>query len=489
MMKLRLLGFLQTIARSLMIPIAVLPASAILQRIGRMEFEHSLLQQIAKVCHAGGEVIFDNLPLLFAIGIAIGFTAGDGIAALSATVGYMVFAKVLANYDIVDATGKVTERLDMGVLGGMMTGLIVAYYYRNYKNIRLPAVLGFFGGKRFIPIITSLTMVLVGVGMGFIWPTIQQWIRIIGMEIVSAGGTGVFIYGFLNRLLIPTGLHHIINSISWFQIGEYTGATGDIVHGDMARFFAGDPSAGMFMTGFFPIMMFGLPAAAFAMMKFVHKDQRKIVVPLLLSAGLTSFFTGVTEPIEFTFMFAAPVLYVVHALLTGIAMVIVYLLDIRLGFGFSAGLIDFVLNWNLASRPALLLAVGVCYSVMYYVVFLVLIRLFRFRTPGREFAEDSGVEVIPAEQSAYTIEDQVSLVLRQVGGMNNIVSVDACITRLRLKLKYDVVVHEVELKRFGAFGVMQMGSGSVHIVFGTDSELIKDSIEKRMSTYRVGGLV
>ncbi|WP_442604498.1 PTS transporter subunit EIIC [Paenibacillus sp. KN14-4R] len=484
-----MLGFLQTIARSLMIPIAVLPAAAILQRIGRMTFENGLLQQIVKVCHAGGEVIFDNLPLLFAIGIAIGFAAGDGIAALSATVGYLVFSKVLASFDIVGADGQVVERMDMGVLGGMMTGLIVVYYYRNYKNIKLPAVLGFFGGKRFIPIISSLTMVMVGVGMGFIWPSIQHAIRLLSMEILSAGGLGVFIYGLLNRLLIPTGLHHIINSISWFQIGDYTNTSGEIVHGDMTRFFAGDPSAGMFMTGFFPVMMFGLPAAAFAMMKFVHKNQRKVVVPILLSAGLTSFFTGVTEPIEFSFMFAAPVLYAVHALLTGVSMVVVYLLEIKLGFGFSAGLIDLLLNWNLGSHTAILLLVGICYAVVYYFVFRVLIQLFRFRTPGREFAEDSNMEEIPAEQRAYTTEERVTIVLKQVGGMNNIMGVEACITRLRLRLKYDVIVHEVELKKAGAFGVMQMGRGNLHIVFGTDSELIKDGIEKRLSTYRVGGLV
>ncbi|TCZ75353.1 PTS sugar transporter [Paenibacillus albiflavus] len=480
-----MLGFLQAIARSLMIPIAVLPAAAILLRIGKVDFNHPFLIQIAKVCHLGGSAIFDNLPLLFAIGIAIGMTGGEGIAALAATVGYLVFQNVLHNFDTLDANQVVIDHLDMGVLGGIMTGFITVVYYRKYKNLQLPKVLGFFGGKRFIPIITSLTMVAVGVGIGFIWPTVQEWIRQLGLTIMSAGGAGVFTYGFLNRLLIPTGLHHILNSIAWYQIGEYTEATGKIVHGDMTRFFAGDASAGRFMTGFFPIMMFGLPAAALAMIKFVHKKQKKVISSILLSAGLTSFFTGVTEPIEFAFMFSSPVLYVVHAFLTGTALMLTHLLDVKLGFSFSAGLIDLMLNWNSGKHTLVIVLIGIGYFIVYYFVFIGCIKLLRLKTPGREVHESDTDEIT----ETYTLEQRVSMVIRQIGGLNNIETVDACITRLRLKLKHEMILEEADFTKLGAYGLMNMGRGNVHIVFGTDSELIKDGILALMSARGVGRIV
>lgn len=483
----RILGFLQTIARSLMIPIAVLPAAAILLRIGKIEFDYPFLTQFAQVCKLGGSAIFDNLPLLFAIGIAIGMTGGEGIAALASTVGYLVFQNVLGNFDTLDQSGNVIEHLDMGVLGGIMTGFITVYYYRRFKNLKLPTVLGFFGGKRFIPIITSLSMVLVGVLMGIIWPTVQEWIRSLGMWIMSGGGFGVFTYGFFNRLLIPTGLHHILNSIAWYQIGDFTEASGKVVHGDMTRFFAGDLSAGRFMSGFFPVMMFGLPAAALAMIKFVHVKHKKMVVSILLSSGLTSFFTGVTEPIEFAFMFASPILYFVHAILTGSALMLTYLLDIKLGFSFSAGLIDFMLNWNLGSNTVMILLVGLGYFVAYYFIFIMVIKFFRLKTPGREIQENHSGESSPVK--AYNLEERVALVIRQVGGMNNVISVDACITRLRLKLRHEMILQESELAKLGAYGVMNMGRGNVHIVFGTDSELIKDGILNIMSARGVGGIL
>jgi N-acetylglucosamine PTS system EIICBA or EIICB component len=485
-MKERILGLLQAIARSLMIPIAVLPAAAILQRIGKMDYEHPFLIQLAKVCKSGGSAIFDNLPLLFAIGIAIGMTAGEGIAALAAAVGYLVFQRVLGNYDIVGTGGQVIEHMDMGVLGGIMTGFITVIFYRRFKNIKMPKVLGFFGGKRFIPIITSLTMVLVGVLMGFIWPTVQEWIRALGMWIVSAGGFGTFFYGFFNRLLIPTGLHHILNSIVWYQIGEYTDTAGKVVHGDMWRYFAGDPSAGTFMSGFFPVMMFGLPAAALAMIKYVHPKHRKSVVAILLSSGLTSFFTGITEPIEFAFMFSAPILFAAHAFLTGTSLMIMQILDVKFGFSFSAGLIDLLLNWNTGNHVLLLLFIGLGYFVLYYFVFVALIRLLRIKSPGREIDEE---ESESSSSQSYTTEQVVGHVLKQIGGLNNVVSVDACITRLRLKLKHEMILQESEFTKLGAYGMMNMGRGNIHIVFGTDSELIKDGIIKLMQARGVGGVL
>jgi len=483
-MKERIIGFLQAIARSLMIPIAVLPAAAILKRIGEIEFGTPWLAQLAIVCKAGGSAIFDHLPLLFAIGIAIGLTAGEGVAALAAAVGYLVFQRVLSSYDILDVDGAVLEHMDMGVLGGIMTGFITVVYFRRFKNFKLPKVLGFFGGKRFIPIITSLTMVLVGVAMGFIWPIVQEWIRSLSLWIVNSSGIGVFFYGFFNRLLIPTGLHHILNSIAWYQIGDFVTDSGKVIHGDMTRFFAGDTSAGMFMTGFYPVMMFGLPAAALAMVRFVHPKHKKSVVAILISAGLTSFFTGITEPIEFAFMFSAPILFAVHALLTGSALMLAHLLDIKLGFSFSAGLIDFSLNKSWGDQTLLILAIGIGYFVLYYFVFMALIKMFRIKTPGRE---DEQKSEYGTSAQTYSIDQITGQIIKYVGGLNNIVEVDACITRLRLKLKHEMILRESDFMQLGAYGVMNMGRGNVHIVFGTDSELIKDGMLKMMAARGVGG--
>lgn len=472
-----------------MIPIAVLPAAAILQRIGKFEFSHPYLIQIAEVCKLGGNAILDNLPLLFAVGIAIGMTAGEGIAALSAVVGYLVFHNVLSHFDSVVLEGMEAAPLDMGVLGGILVGFISVFYYRRFKSMRLPAIFSYFSGKRFVPIITSLTMVLVGVFMGFIWPTVQEWIRSFGMLTMSAGGSGVFAYGFFNRLLIPTGLHHILNSIAWYQIGDFIEPGGKLIHGDMTRYFAGDPEAGMFMAGFYPVMLFGLPAAALAMVRYVHPKHKKAVATILLSSGLTSFFTGITEPIEFAFMFSAPILFAVHAVLTGASLMLMHLLDLRLGFSFSAGLIDLLLTWDLGySQLLLFLVVGIGYFAAYYFIFRAIIRVLNLKTPGRE-VEQNQTNQASASFPSCTIQQQAELVLERVGGLSNIVEVDACFTRLRLKLRNEVELHERDFAKFGAYGLLNMGRGHVHIIFGVDSELIKDNILSLMKDRGLGGVI
>ncbi len=343
-----ILGGLQSIGRSLMTPIAILPAAGILLAIGAMSFTNPVMVKIAQIFLAAGGAIFDNLPLLFAIGVAIGLANGAGVAGLAAAIGYFVLTHVLATFNVVGPDGEVLIKLNMGVLGGIITGGVAAYLYKRYKDIELPKALGFFGGRRFIPIITSLVMVFLGIIFGFIWLPIQEGIQAVGMWIVSAGGLGAFIFGVLNRLLIPFGLHHILNSIAWFQIGDFTNSTGQVVHGDLTRYFAGDKTAGMFMTGFFPVMMFGLPAACLAMIHAAKPEKRVMVSSVLLSAAFTSFLTGITEPIEFAFMFLAPALYLIHALLTGLLMALTYSIGMKLGFGFSAGLIDYLINWHLA---------------------------------------------------------------------------------------------------------------------------------------------
>ncbi|ADU51805.1 PTS system N-acetylglucosamine-specific IIC component, Glc family; PTS system N-acetylglucosamine-specific IIB component, Glc family [Thermaerobacter marianensis DSM 12885] len=367
------MGGLQRIGRALMAPVAVLPAAGILLRLGQPD-----LLNIPVMAQAG-DAIFSNLPLLFAIGVGIGLANQAGVAGLAALVGYVVFQKTLTT---------INQDLNMGVLAGILTGALAAAMYNRYHGIRLPEWLGFFGGRRFVPLVTAFWALVLGVVFGFVWGPVQGLIDALGNWIVGAGAVGVFVFGVLNRLLLPFGLHHIINSLVWFVFGDYTNpTTGEVVHGDLHRFFAGDKTAGIFMAGWYPIMMFGLVGVALAMIHEAKPENRASARGILLSAALTSFVTGITEPLEFAFMFLTPVLYVTHALLSGISMALVYELGIRHGFTFSAGLIDFVLNWGIATRPALLIPIGLVFMAVYYVLFRFLIRRLDLPTPGREPAE------------------------------------------------------------------------------------------------------
>lgn len=364
----RLLALLQRIGTSLLVPIAVLPAAALLLRLGAQDIFN------IPVMNQAGKAIFDALPLLFAVGVAIGFTSQAGIAGLSSLVAYLVFSATLK---------QINEKIDMGVLGGIIVGLLSAYLYERFHEVKLPPFLAFFGGRRFPPLISAFAALFLGLICGFIWLPIQDAIGKFGEWMVKSGGIGLFIYGTMNRLLIPFGLHHIINSLVWFTFGTYE-AGGKVYHGDMGRFFAGDPSAGSFMAGFYPIMLFALPAVCLAMYHEAKKEKRLLVGGILLSSALTSIITGVTEPIEFSFMFLAPQLYILHSILTGSSLVLAHLLGAKSGFSFSAGLIDFLLNLGLAKKPWLLLIQGVFYFIIYYFAFRIVIRRFNLPTPGRE---------------------------------------------------------------------------------------------------------
>ncbi|KXG78432.1 PTS system glucoside-specific EIICBA component [Fervidicola ferrireducens] len=453
------LGSLQKLGKALMMPIAVMPAAALLLRLGAEDVLN------IPVIMAGGAAIFDNLPLIFALGVSMGLAGGAGAAALAGGVGYYVLINVLK---------AINEEINMGVLGGIITGIVAAQLYNRYKDIKLPDFLGFFGGRRFVPIVTSATMLVLGVIFGFVWPPIQKVIYAAGEWIIGAGVLGVFVFGVLNRLLIPFGLHHVINSLVWFVFGEYTDATGKVVTGDLHRFFAGDPTAGIFMTGFFPIFLFGLPAACLAMLHEAKDSQKKAVSGVLLSAALTSFLTGITEPIEFSFMFLAPVLYVVHALLTGISLALTYALGIRHGFGFSAGFIDYVLNYGLATKPLLLIPIGIVYGAVYYAIFRYIIRKYDLPTPGR--IEGEATET----KTTAKVSERAERILEGLGGRANIKSLDACITRLRLTVEDEKAVDEELLKKAGATGVMRLGGGNLQVVVGTEAELIAEEIKKML---------
>jgi PTS system N-acetylglucosamine-specific IIC component len=481
-----MLGFLQKIGKSLMLPVAALPAAALLLRFGNIDyvkdfgfgnFGEFLNQYIAPFLAAGGSAIFDNLPLIFAIGVAIGM-AGDAVATLAAVIAYLVLTNVLSKIPTV-FTGLVEKdtTLNMGVLGGIIAGLVASYLYNKYHDIKLPDWLGFFGGKRFVPIVTSFAMVIVGLIFGLIWGPVQSWLDTFGRWIVDLGGVGAFLFMTANRLLIPFGLHHVINAIAWFQIGDYTDAAGNVVHGDLHRFFAGDPTAGMFMTGFFPIMMFALPAAAFAIIHTAKPEKRKLVSSIFIGSALASFLTGITEPLEFAFMFVAPVLYIIHAVLTGISAWLVVELGIHHGFGFSAGFLDYAINYPLSTKGWLIIPIGLVYAVVYYVLFRVVIVKLNLKTPGRE---DDVLEGEEGSGEVVNADDKAGRVLAALGGSDNIESIDACITRLRLIVKDEKAVNDAELKKLGAAGVMRLGKGAVQAIFGTQSERLKEQIKKRM---------
>ncbi len=391
-------GVLQRVGRALMMPIAVLPAAALLLRLGVYFQEVEWLSwgdTLWQVMEVSGGAVFGNLPLIFAIGVGIGFTGGAGAAGLAAGVGYLILKAInevsVITEEIVEDGEVVAEAVtvDMGVLGGIIMGLLAAVLYDRYKDVRLPDYLAFFGGRRFVPIITSFAAIGVGLIAYFVWPPIGQAIEAGGDWIVGAGALGAFVYGVANRGLLPFGLHHILNTLVWFEFGTYTGPDGEVVTGDLSRFFAGDPDAGLFMAGWFLVMMFGLPAAAYAMAREAAPEERKATGAVMGSSGFTSFLTGITEPIEFSFMFLAPALYGIHALLSGAALVIADVLGIKHGFGFSAGLIDYLVNFGAATNPLLLIPVGLVYAAIYFVLFTAAIRMFDLPTPGRERARDA----------------------------------------------------------------------------------------------------
>ncbi|MFA3837009.1 PTS transporter subunit EIIC [Streptomyces aureus] len=401
------MAVMQRIGRSLMLPVAVLPAAALLVRfgqpdmLGRDSFP-TFITKLASYMSAGGGALLDNMPLLFCVGIAIGFAKkSDGSTALAAVTGYLVFQKVLATFTdsnlpkVAAVTdGKIVMNaapVNAGVLGGVVMGVVVALLYQKFYRTKLPDWAGFFGGRRLVPILSAFAGLVIGIVFGLIWPVLGTGLHNFGEWLVGSGAVGAGIFGVANRALIPIGMHHLLNSFPWFQAGSYEGKSGDI-----ARFLQGDPSAGQFMTGFFPIMMFALPAACLAIVHCARPERRKVVGGMMFSLAATAFVTGVTEPIEFTFMFIAPALYAIHAVLTGVSMALTWALGMKDGFGFSAGAVDYFLNLGIATNPLGLALVGLCFAVVYYVVFRFAITKFNIPTPGRESDEELA-ELLKAE--------------------------------------------------------------------------------------------
>ena len=462
-----ILGFFQRLGRALQLPIAVLPVAALLLRFGQPD-----LLNVPFIAQAGG-AIFDNLALIFAIGVASSWSKDNaGSAALAGAVGYFVMTKAMVT---------INPEINMGVLAGIITGLVAGAVYNRWAGIKLPDFLSFFGGKRFVPIATGFFCLILAAIFGYVWPPVQHAIHSGGEWIVSAGALGSGIFGFINRLLIPTGLHQVLNTIAWFQIGEFTNAAGAVFHGDINRFYAGDGTAGMFMSGFFPIMMFGLPGAALAMYLAAPKARRPMVGGMLLSVAITAFLTGVTEPLEFLFMFLAPLLYLLHAVLTGISLFIATALGIHAGFSFSAGAIDYVLMYSLpaASKNVwMLLVMGVVFFFVYFLLFSAVIRMFNLKTPGRE---DKAAGVVTEEANSNTEEGLTQLAtsyIAAVGGTDNLKAIDACITRLRLTVGDSAKVNDAACKRLGASGVVKLNKQTIQVIVGAKAESIGDEMKK-----------
>ncbi|MEJ1966830.1 MAG: N-acetylglucosamine-specific PTS transporter subunit IIBC [Gammaproteobacteria bacterium] len=476
-MKGRLSG-LQQLGRALMLPIAVLPIAGLLLRLGQPD----VLDWPTMA--AAGDAIFSNLGLMFAVGVAVGLARENhGAAGLAALVCFLVTTKGAetlmavpaselaglsgAARDLAAAAFRTRELAKLSVPVGLICGITAGFAYNRFSNITLPSYLSFFGGRRFVAIATGLAGVAFAAIIGNTWPMVEQGMDATSRAILGSGSVGLFVYGVLNRVLIITGLHHILNNLAWFILGDYHGATGDL-----KRFFAGDPTAGAFMSGFFPVMMFGLPGACLAMYRAAPPTRRAQVAGLLGSLALTSFLTGVTEPVEFTFMFLAPVLYALHAIATGVSMALMDFLGVRLGFSFSAGLFDYVLNFSHAQHPLWLLPIGAIYFGIYYAGFRYCIVRFNLATPGRE-PEDAAQTARPVAVASGSTADAF---IEALGGAGNLTEVEACTTRLRLGVVDGGRVNEAALKQLGARGVVRPSANSLQVVLGPIADQVAGDI-------------
>lgn len=487
----------QKIGKALMTPVAILPAAGLFLAFGN-KLQFTLMEQ-------AGQVIFSNLPLLFAIGAAIGLVGGDGVAALSAVVAILIMnttmgivsgaAEGIAAGNMSYAMVLGIPTLQTGVFGGLIAGIIAAICYKKFYKTELPAFLGFFAGKRLVPIVTAVAAFIIGLAMPVIWQPVQIGLAKLSY-LANETNTNVstFIFGVIERSLIPFGLHHIFYAPFWYQFGEYTNAAGQVVNGDQAIWFAmlkdgvtnfssaTYQGAGKFLTGKFVFMMFGLPAAALAMYQEAKPANKKLVGGILFSAALTSFLTGITEPLEFSFLFVAPILYGIHCIFAGLSFMLMNMFHVRIGMTFSGGLIDYIAFGVLPGTSGfqnnwyMVIVVGLCLSVVYYFGFRFAIRKFNLMTPGRE---EAVVESASASSGSEIKSDELAVgVLEALGGKDNLISLDSCITRLRVEVKDTKIVSDQELKKLGASGVLKVGVNGVQAIFGSKAQFICNDLKK-----------
>ncbi|WP_059044635.1 glucose-specific PTS transporter subunit IIBC [Paenibacillus rubinfantis] len=503
----RLFGILQRVGKALMLPVALLPAAGLLLGIGNMlvspEFldlvpalDNHGVHAVATVMMNAGQIVFSNLALLFAVGVAVGLAGGEGVAGLAAIIGYLVMNVTMGTVigvtpsmigtDPAYASVLGIPTLATGVFGGIIVGILAAAMYNRFFRIELPSYLGFFAGKRFVPIMTAATSLLLGLLMVVIWPPIQGGLNSASHFMLEQNRTlSAFIFGVVERALIPFGLHHIFYSPFWFEFGEYVNQAGQLVRGDQSIFMAqlrdGVPfTAGTFMTGKFPFMMFGLPAAALAIYHEARPEHKKYVAGIMGSAALTSFLTGITEPLEFSFLFVAPVLFAVHTIFAGLSFMTMHILGTKIGMTFSGGLIDYLIFGVIPNRTPWwnVIIVGLILAVIYYFGFRFVIRKFNLKTPGREDAESDTEGT--GTGGAVSQDELPHNILAALGGQENIAHLDACITRLRVEVKDKGNVSKDTLKKLGASGVLEVGN-NIQAIFGTRSDTIKSQIADIMS--------
>lgn len=472
-----MMKYLQKLGKSLMLPVAALPAAGILMGIGYWidPTGWGANNIIAAFLLKAGGALVDNMAILFAIGVAVGMADDhEGTAGLAGLVSWLMLTTLLSSgavsmYTGADANPAFAKIQNQFI--GIVCGVIGASCYNKFKNTRLPDALSFFSGKRCVAIVTSVVTILVAVVLFFVWPAIYGTLVSFGIAITGMGAIGAGIYAFLNRLLIPVGLHHALNSVFWFDVAGIN---------DLGNFWAGTGTlgqTGMYMAGFFPVMMFGLPAAALAMYHTAKDSKKKTAAGLLLAAALSSFFTGVTEPLEFAFMFLAPVLYVIHALLTGISAVVVTIIGPRAGFNFSAGLVDYILSFKapMAVNPIMLIPIGIVFGIIYYVVFRAAITALDLKTPGREDDDiDEGAIVLDTSD----FDGMAAVILEGLGGKANVTSIDNCITRLRLEIKDYTQVDEKKIKSAGVAGIIRPSKTAIQIIIGPKVQFVADAMKK-----------
>lgn len=474
-------SYLQKIGKSLMVPVAVLPAAAVLMGIGYWIDPSGWGgdSALAAFLIKAGASIIDNMGILFAVGVAFGMSKDkDGSAALAGLVAWLVVTTLLAPGSVAMLKGIPVEEVSpafkkiQNQFIGILCGVIASELYNRYSKVELPKALSFFSGRRLVPILTSVVMMIVSFILMAIWPVVFGGLVSFGISVSKMGAIGAGLYGFFNRLLIPIGLHHALNSVFWFDVAGIN---------DIGNFWAGTGTkgiTGMYQAGYFPIMMFGLVGAAFAFIKTAKPENKAKISSIMLAAGFATFFTGITEPIEFAFMFVAPGLYLVHSILTGISLFIAASMHWTAGFGFSAGLVDFVLSSRLplANNPLMLIAQGLVFFAVYYFVFVMIITKFNLKTPGREDEEVAK----QAETTTKSKHDEVALVIFEaLGGKENIVSVDYCATRLRLEVKNSSIIDDKKIKSVSS-GVLKPTSTSVQVIVGTTVEFVATEFKKLM---------
>ncbi|XRX42930.1 MAG: PTS glucose transporter subunit IIBC [Buchnera aphidicola (Tetraneura sorini)] len=467
---------LQKIGKSLMLPVSVLPIAGILLGIGSAKFSF-IPTIISNIMYKSGTSVFSNMPLIFSIGVALGFTKNDGVSALAAVISYGIMTSTISTISplIIQIKNSNFQQesfyYDTGIFGGILSGTLSAYLFNKFYKIHLPEYLGFFSGKRFVPIISGFFSIILGIVLSFLWPPIGCLIQLFSEWSAYQNPMLAFgIYGLIERSLVPFGLHHIWNVPFQMQIGNYTNSTGQTFHGDIARYMAGDPTAGK-LSGGFLFKMYGLPGAALAIWKSSRKENRSNVAGIMASGALTAFLTGITEPIEFSFLLVSPILYALHAILSGLAFTICILFDMRAGTSFSHGLIDFLILSGNSHRIWLFPIVGIIYLFIYYYIFYILITKLNLKTPGREKNN-----FLPQSNDINQISKRLIIAL---GGKKNIENLDACITRLRITVMDINQVDVKKIKKTGSSGVIISGVG-IQIVFGTKSDQIKNKMEKYM---------